>query len=99
MSTLTKRELQVADLTHQGLIEKEIGEKLFISRETVHTHKKNIRRKLSARNDADITRIFLVNIRRAVAVAVSLFAVLSLFQKQIADLFQFIQTSLIDLFK
>jgi len=99
MNALTKRELQVADLTHQGLIEKEIGEKLFISQQTVHTHKKNIRRKLSARNDADITRIFLINIRRAIAVAVSLFAVLSLFQKQIADFFQFVQTSLIEFFK
>ena len=63
METLSQREIQVADLIHQGFIEKEIAVELSISSYTVHTHLKNIRRKLSARNIADITRIFINEIK------------------------------------
>jgi len=61
METLSQREIQVADLIHQGFIEKEIAVELSISSYTVHL--KNIRRKLSARNIADITRIFINEIK------------------------------------
>ena len=44
--TLTKRELQVAELCCQGLISKEIADKLGLSTRTVETHKNNIFRKL-----------------------------------------------------
>lgn len=63
METLSQREIQVADLIHRGFIEKEIANELSISKDTVHTHSKNIKRKLRARNIADITRIFLTEIK------------------------------------
>lgn len=44
--SLTKRELQVAELCCQGLISKEIADKLGLSTRTVETHKNNIFRKL-----------------------------------------------------
>ena len=55
-STLTKREFEIAGLTALGLSEKEIATKLFISGQTVHTHKKNLSKKIGAKNIADITR-------------------------------------------
>lgn len=70
---LSERELQIADLIHQGLIEKEIADKLFISQHTVHTHLRNIREKLHARNIADITRIFLLDLSKATRVAGMIF--------------------------
>lgn len=63
MKVLTTRELEVADLIHQGLIEKEIAEKLFLSQGTVHTYKKRLFQKLHARNIADITRIYILDIK------------------------------------
>jgi len=44
---LSKRELELAKCLIAGLNEKEIAEKLFISRHTVRTHKKNIFKKLN----------------------------------------------------
>lgn len=61
---LTKREFQVADLIHQGLIEKEIASALFLSHGTVHTYKKRLCKKLNARNIADITRIFILYLEK-----------------------------------
>lgn len=63
MEPLSKRELQVADLIHQGKIEKEIAQELNIAENTVHTHTKRIRLKLGARNIADITRIYLTRLK------------------------------------
>lgn len=65
MEKLSERELQVTDLIHLGFIDKEIGSKLHISTETVRTHRKNINRKLHARNAADITRIYLLRLKPA----------------------------------
>nr|WP_321356921.1 helix-turn-helix transcriptional regulator [uncultured Draconibacterium sp.] len=63
MNPLSKREMQVADLVHQGYIDKEIANQLNISYETVRTHTKNIRRKLNARHAVDITRIFITKLK------------------------------------
>lgn len=78
MESLSEREMQVADLVHQGLIEKEIADELHISYETARTHTKNIRRKLNARNAADITRIFLLELRpyAVIILIMSLLAIL-----------------------
>ena len=65
METLTDRELQIADLIHQGYIEKEIADRLSISTGTVHTHAKHIREKLGCRNIADITRVFITRTKIA----------------------------------
>lgn len=46
-NSLSKRELELVKHLTDGLNEKEIADKLFISRHTVRTHKKNIFKKLS----------------------------------------------------
>jgi DNA-binding NarL/FixJ family response regulator len=71
METLTDRELQVADLIHQGYIEKEIADRLCISTGTVHTHAKHIREKLNCRNIADITRVFITRLKIVAIVTAS----------------------------
>ena len=59
---LSKQEIKIAHLIANGLIEKEIADELFISPATVHTHKKNIFKKLGARNIADVTRIYMLHL-------------------------------------
>lgn len=49
---LSKRESQVLDLIRQGFTNKKISDKLFISFETVRTHRKNILVKTGASNTA-----------------------------------------------
>lgn len=74
METLTKRELQVADLIHQGYIEKEIADRLFLSPGTIHTYKKRLCHKMGARNIADITRIFILDLKRPRTILIMFFA-------------------------
>jgi len=51
---LSKRELDVLQAIAQGLSTKEIGKRLFISENTVETHRQNIFSKLKAHNMADL---------------------------------------------
>lgn len=62
MEKISKTEIKVTHLIAQGYSEKEIASKLFRSTHTIHTHYKNIRKKLGARNIADITRIYMLHI-------------------------------------
>jgi DNA-binding CsgD family transcriptional regulator len=55
---LSKRELDIIYYINQGLSYGEIGEKLFISKLTVHTHIKNIYRKLGAKSRIELYRYF-----------------------------------------
>lgn len=48
MKLLSKRELEVYLLIQQGYTNKQIGQQLFISLETVKSHRKSIKRKLEA---------------------------------------------------
>ncbi len=54
LSKLSKREEQIIKLIAKGFLNKEIAEKLFISIETVKTHKKNIKLKLGAETTAQL---------------------------------------------
>jgi ATP/maltotriose-dependent transcriptional regulator MalT len=47
---LTERELEILALLEQPLRNNEIADKLFVSRETVKSHLKNLYRKLNAGN-------------------------------------------------
>ncbi len=51
---LSDREIEVAALVAQGLANKEIGSKLFLSEHTVKDHLKNIMRKLGAASRSEI---------------------------------------------
>lgn len=52
---LSERELQIIRLVMEGVSNAEIGERIFISEETVKTHRKNIFRKLGVHNVAELT--------------------------------------------
>jgi two-component system, NarL family, nitrate/nitrite response regulator NarL len=51
---LSDREVEVLESIASGLTTHEIGKKLFISKNTVETHRKNLLYKLSARNTAEL---------------------------------------------
>lgn len=53
---LSKRELEILRLTAEGLGNKEISEKLFISIRTVESHKNHIMSKLGLKSSVDLVR-------------------------------------------
>ena len=53
---LSKREMDIIYYLNQALSYDEIAEKLIISKQTVHTHVKNIYRKLGAKNRIELYR-------------------------------------------
>jgi DNA-binding NarL/FixJ family response regulator len=59
LSVLSEREQQVLDLLAQGLIYKEIAEKLNIGYETVHTYIRRIYEKLQVRTRTEAVAKFL----------------------------------------
>ncbi|MBW3664933.1 MAG: AAA family ATPase [Actinobacteria bacterium] len=56
---LTEAEQRIVPLVAEGLIYREIGERLFISRRTVETHVARIFRKVGVRSRRDLTRAYL----------------------------------------
>lgn len=54
---LSEREIQILECIAHGLTNQHISEKLFLSQHTIETHRKNILRKLNAKNTADLVRI------------------------------------------
>jgi DNA-binding NarL/FixJ family response regulator len=54
--SLTRREIQVLRLIAEARNNKEIASQLFISEQTVGVHRKNLMRKLGARNKASLVR-------------------------------------------
>jgi DNA-binding CsgD family transcriptional regulator len=56
---LSRRELDVTHYLTRGLSDDEIGKKLYISRQTVHTHIKNIYRKLGAKSRVELYRMVI----------------------------------------
>jgi DNA-binding NarL/FixJ family response regulator len=53
---LTTRELDVLRLMSQGYSTKEIAERLFVSFNTVESHRKHMLEKFGARNSADLMK-------------------------------------------
>ena len=53
-TSLTSRETEIARLIALGKTNKEVGNELFISHHTVHTHRKNIMRKLSISSSTEL---------------------------------------------
>lgn len=53
---LTKRELEILDLVHNGFNSIEIAEKLHTSKFTVDTHRKNILKKTNSKNFMELLR-------------------------------------------
>lgn len=58
---LTERELEVITLISLELSGKEISEKLFISTNTVETHRKNIMKKIGAKNTIGLVKYAIKN--------------------------------------
>jgi two-component system, NarL family, response regulator NreC len=67
---LTPRQMEILKLICDGLTEKEIGEKLYISFHTVHVHTTNIMRSLDLHTKADLVKYGIRN--RLVPLTVSL---------------------------
>lgn len=57
LSSLTRREREVFDLTVAGAVTAEIARRLVISRRTVETHRARILRKLNAHSATDLVRL------------------------------------------
>lgn len=57
---LSQREAEVAGLIASGMTNKEVANQLFISSHTVHTHRKNIMKKLNLKSVSELT-IYAVN--------------------------------------
>lgn len=58
---LTKREVEIVRLICQELTMKEISERLFLSEQTVLTHRKNLMKKINAKNAVSIVRYAIQN--------------------------------------
>jgi DNA-binding NarL/FixJ family response regulator len=54
-TSLTERENEITALIASGLTNKEIGEKLHLSHHTVHTHRKNVLKKLGIKSVSELT--------------------------------------------
>ncbi len=61
LAQLTERETEILRLIAEGLSNKEIGDKLFISHRTVDTHRTNLMKKLDAHNIAALIRFAIRN--------------------------------------
>lgn len=61
ISSLTEREIEILKLIAEGLSNKEIGDKLFISHRTVDTHRTNLMKKLDVHNIAGLIRFAIRN--------------------------------------
>jgi two-component system response regulator NreC len=58
---LSKREMEVLQLFAEGMSNRQIAEKLFISVRTVETHKNNIMKKINLKNTVDLVKFAIKN--------------------------------------
>ena len=57
MASLTRRELEIADLITDRMTNPQIAEKLFLSKKTVESHIRNLFVKLGASSRVEVARI------------------------------------------
>ncbi|HZH67672.1 MAG TPA: response regulator transcription factor [Chitinophagales bacterium] len=57
IKNITTREMEILQLIALGLTSQDISEKLFISKNTVETHRKNLLAKLNVKNTASLLKI------------------------------------------
>ena len=57
-ASLTMQELQIASLAAQGLTNRELGARLYLSPKTVETHLSRVYRKLSVRSRTELAALF-----------------------------------------
>lgn len=60
-TVLTERENEITALIASGLTNKEIGEKLHLSHHTIHTHRRNILKKLGVKSASELT-VYAMNV-------------------------------------
>jgi len=58
---LTEREIEITRLVADGMTSKKIADKLFLSFHTVHTHRKNIMKKLGIKTVSELT-LYAINV-------------------------------------
>lgn len=58
--SLTKREKEILKLIASGMSNKEVGDVLFLSLHTVHTHKRNIYKKLNVNKTSQLVRFAIL---------------------------------------
>lgn len=61
VSSITQREMEILQLIAMGLTSSEIAKKLFISKNTVETHRKNLLGKLNVKNTAALLKFAYQN--------------------------------------
>lgn len=61
ITTFTQREKEILKLITEGLSNKGIAEKLFISVKTVETHRTNLLKKAEAKNTAELVKFAITN--------------------------------------
>ena len=57
--SLTTREMEILTYMAYGTSSKEIADELFISLQTVKNHRKNMLKKMSAKNSTELVRMFI----------------------------------------
>ncbi|MCC5916804.1 MAG: response regulator transcription factor [Cryomorphaceae bacterium] len=55
---LTERQINIVKMIFNGMTSSEIGEKLFLSKHTIDTHRRNILRKTRCSNTAELYKLF-----------------------------------------
>ena len=61
MSQVSTREYEILELIAKGYSTKDISKMLFISEETVKSHRKNLRNKFSAKNTPNLINLAFKN--------------------------------------
>ncbi len=65
-TTLSHREMQVAELLAWGYTDKEVAHQLFVSFNTIRKHRQNIYDRLNLQNLADLTRWYFAETEKLV---------------------------------